>query len=146
PAADWPAAVLALDATIITSKRSIAADAFFTGMFETALAADELITAVRFALPTNAAYIKFPNPASRFALVGVFVARTAGGVRVAVTGAASRVFRCTPLEQALDRSFTAAAARAVTLPADDLNNDLHASPAYRAHLIAVLAARAVDAC
>ena len=145
PAADWPAAVLALDATIVTSKRSIGADAFFKGMYETALAADELITAVRFPVPQKAAYAKFPNPASRFALVGVFVAKTAGGVRVAVTGAAPSVFRCKPLEDALAKSFTADAARAVKVPATGLNNDLHGSADYRAHLIAVMGARAVAA-
>jgi carbon-monoxide dehydrogenase medium subunit len=145
PAADWPAAVVALDATIVTSKRSIGADAFFKGMYETALAPDELITAVRFPVPQKAGYAKFPNPASRFALVGVFVAKTANGVRVAVTGAGSSVFRSKPLEDALARDFSAVAARAVKLPSDGLNNDLHGSPAYRAHLIAVMAARAVSA-
>ncbi len=145
PAADWPAAILALDATIVTSKRSIGADAFFTGMYETALAPDELITAVRIGVPQKAGYAKFANPASRFALVGVFVARTSAGVRVAVTGAAPCVFRSKPLEDALTRAFTADAARAVQLPAADLNNDLHGSPAYRAHLISVMAARAVEA-
>lgn len=145
PAADWPAAVLALAATIVTSKRSIDADAFFKGMYETALAADELITAVRFPLPQKAAYAKFANPASRFALVGVFVAKSARGVRVAVTGAGSCVFRSKPLEDALTADFTADAARAVKLPATGLNSDLHGSPQYRAHLISVMAARAVAA-
>jgi aerobic carbon-monoxide dehydrogenase medium subunit len=145
PAADWPAAVVALDATIVTSKRSIGADAFFKGMYETALAPDELITAVRFPVPLKAAYAKFPNPASRFALVGVFVARTASGVRVAVTGAAPAVFRSKPLEDALGHAFTADAARAVKLPAAGLNNDLHGSADYRAHLVPVMAARAVAA-
>lgn len=145
PAADWPAAVLALDATIVTSKRSIGADAFFKGMYETALAADELITAVRFPVPQKAAYAKFPNPASRFALVGVFVAKTPNGVRVAVTGAAPSVFRCKPLEEALTKSFTADAARAVAISAAGLSSDLHGSADYRAHLIAVMGARAVAA-
>ena len=145
PAADWPAAVLALDATIVTSKRSIGADAFFKGMYETALAADELITAVRFPVPQKAAYAKFPNPASRFALVGVFVAKTPNGVRVAVTGAAPSVFRCKPLEDALTKSFTADAARAVAISAAGLSSDLHGSADYRAHLIAVMGARAVAA-
>jgi carbon-monoxide dehydrogenase medium subunit len=145
PAADWPAAVLALDATIVTSKRSIGADAFFKGMYETALAADELITAVRFPVPQKAAYAKFPNPASRFALVGVFVAKTPNGVRVAVTGAAPSVFRCKPLEDALTKSFTADAARAVGISAAGLSSDLHGSADYRAHLIAVMGARAVAA-
>ncbi|WP_420995835.1 FAD binding domain-containing protein [Cupriavidus sp. 30B13] len=143
PAACYPAAVLALDATVATDRRSIAADDFFKGLYETALAPDELITAVRFKVPDQAAYIKFRNPASRFALVGVMVARFGNAVRVAVTGAADSVFRCAPLEQALSASFTAAAARAVTVDAGRLNADLHASAEYRAHLIPVLAARAV---
>lgn len=145
PAADWPAAVVALDATVVTSKRSIGADAFFKGMYETALAADEIITAVRFPVPQKAAYAKFPNPASRFALVGVCVAKTAGGVRVAVTGAAPSVYRCKPLEDALAKSFSADAARAVKVSPQGLNSDLHGSPDYRAHLVAVMAARAVAA-
>src|SRR6476646_4253930 len=145
PAADYPAAVLALNATVLTNKRKIAADDFFKGMYETALAADEIITAVSFPVPKKAAYVKFPNPASRFALVGVFVAQTATGVRVAVTGASPCVFRSRELEAALGKSFTAAAARATTVSGEGLNGDLHASPEYRAHLIPVLAARAVDA-
>jgi carbon-monoxide dehydrogenase medium subunit len=145
PAADWPAAVLGLNATVVTSKRRIAADDFFKGMYETALAADEVITAVSFPVPKKAAYVKFPNPASRFALVGVFVAHTAGGVRVAVTGAAPSVFRSKPLEDALAKSFTADAAKAVKIDAKGLNADLHGSPEYRAHLVAVLASRAVTA-
>jgi carbon-monoxide dehydrogenase medium subunit len=143
PAADYPAAVLALNATVVTDRRRIAADAFFVGMYETALEADELIVAVEFPVPECAAYEKFRNPASHFALTGVFVAKFADGTRVAVTGAAPSVFRATPLEQALSANFTAAAARAVTIPDDDLNTDLHASAAYRAHLIPVLAARAL---
>lgn len=143
PAADYPAAVLALNATVVTDRRRIAADMFFLGMYETALAPDELITAVEFPVPECAAYEKFRNPASQFALTGVFVAKFADGVRVAVTGAAPSVFRATPLEQVLTANFTPAAARAVTIAADDLNTDLHASAAYRAHLIPVLAARAV---
>jgi len=145
PAACYPAAVLGLGATVVTDRREIAADDFFVGMYETALAEDELITAVRFPRPKRAAYLKFMNPASRFALVGVFVAETAGGVRVAVTGAASCVFRCKELEAALNKSLTPAAAKAVKLSADEFNGDLHATPEYRAHLIPVLAARAVAA-
>jgi carbon-monoxide dehydrogenase medium subunit len=145
PAADWPAAVLGLGATIQTNKRKIAADDFFKGMYETALAGDELVTAVSFPIPKKAGYAKFPNPASRFALVGVCVAQTGGGVRVAVTGAAPSVFRSKPLEDALAKSFTIDAARAVKLDAKGLNGDLHGSPEYRAHLIAVMAARAVAA-
>lgn len=146
PAACYPAAVLALGATVHTNKRRIAADEFFKGMYETALAEGELITAVSFPIPKKAAYMKFVQPASRFALVGVFVAQTAGGVRVAVTGAAgSGVFRCKPLEDALGKSFTADAARAVKIDKAGMNSDLHGSPEYRAHLVAVMAARAVTA-
>lgn len=145
PAADWPAGVLGLGATVVTQKRRIAADDFFKGMYETALAGDEIIVAVSFPVPKKAAYAKFPNPASRFALVGVFVAQTGHGVRVAVTGAASSVFRCKPVEDALAKSWTAAAAKAVKVDAANLSADLHGSPAYRAHLIAVQASRAVDA-
>ena len=145
PAADWPAAVLGLGATVHTNKRKIAADEFFKGMYETALADGEIITSVSFPVPKKAAYAKFAQPASRFALVGVFVAQTGSGVRVAVTGAASSVFRCKPLEDALAKSFTADAAKAVKVSAEGLNRDLHGSPEYRAHLVAVMAARAVAA-
>ncbi len=145
PAADYPAAVLGLGATVQTNKRTIAADPFFKGMYETALAADEIITAVSFPIPKKAAYMKFPQPASRFALVGVFVAQTEAGVRVAVTGAASHVHRATALEDALTKSFTADAAKSVKIPADHLNSDLHGSAEYRAHLVSVMAARAVVA-
>jgi len=145
PAACYPAAVLGLGATVNTNKRKIAADEFFKGMYETALADGELITSVSFPIPKKAAYVKFPQPASRFALVGVFVAQTAGGVRVAVTGAAPSVHRSKAMEEALARSFTADAARAVKIAATGLNGDLHGSPAYRAHLVSVLAARAVTA-
>jgi carbon-monoxide dehydrogenase medium subunit len=146
PAADWPAAVLALNATVHTNSRKIAADAFFKGMYETALGADEIITAISFPIPKKAAYVKFPNPASRFALVGVFVAQSGdGSVRVAVTGAGPGVFRAPAIEAALGKSFSADAAKAVKVDANGLNRDLHASPEYRAHLIAVLASRAVTA-
>ncbi|MHB8495321.1 MAG: FAD binding domain-containing protein [Casimicrobiaceae bacterium] len=147
PAADWPAAVLALNATVVTGKRRLAAGDFFKGMYETALAADEIITAVSFPSPKKAAYVKFPNPASRFALVGVFVAQFAdGSVRVAVTGAAPAVFRANAIEAALAKSFTADAAKAVKVDASGLNTDLHATAAYRAHLVSVMASRAVAAC
>lgn len=145
PAADYPAAVLALGATVITNQRRIAGEAFFTGLYETALKPGELITAVSFPVPAKAAYIKYKQPASRFALVGVFVAQTSGGVRVAVTGAAGSVFRCQPIEAALAGSFTPEAAKAVKVGADDLNTDLHASAAYRAAMISVMASRAVAA-
>jgi carbon-monoxide dehydrogenase medium subunit len=144
PAADYPAAALALGATIVTDRRRIAADDFFVAMYETALEPSELITAVEFPVPQKSAYEKFRNPASQFALVGVFVAQRADGVRVAVTGAAPSVFRCAELERALSASFTSEAARGVTIPPDGLNADLHASAEYRAHLIPVLAARAVE--
>jgi carbon-monoxide dehydrogenase medium subunit len=145
PAADYPAAVVGLNATVQTNKRKVAADDFFKGLYETALGADEIITAVSFPIPKKAVYVKFPQPASRFALVGVFVAQTAGGVRVAVTGASSHAHRAKPIEDALGKSFTADAAKAVKITADHLNNDLHGSAEYRAHLVSVLASRAVAA-
>ncbi|CAB3766000.1 FAD binding domain-containing protein [Paraburkholderia solisilvae] len=144
PAACYPAAVLGLGATVVTDRRRIGAEDFFVGMYETALAPDELIVSVEFPRAEKAAYEKFRNPASHFALVGVFVAQQAGGVRVAVTGAAPSVFRVAALEQALSADFSPAAARAVTVSADGLNTDLHASAEYRAHLIPILAARAVE--
>lgn len=143
PAACYPAATLALGATIHTSRRAIAADDFFQGLFTTALQDDELITAVSFPVPLVAGWQKFKQPASRFSLVGVFVARFDAGVRVAVTGAGPGVFRCTALEQALGRDWSPAAARAVRVDADGLNHDLHGTAAYRAALIPELAARAV---
>lgn len=146
PAADYPAAALGLGATIVTDKRSIGADAFFKGLFETALEPDEIIIRVRFPIPQKAAYVKFPNPASRYALVGVFVAKTAAGVRVAVTGAGSSgVFRVKSFEDALNANFSAAALDGLTVPADGLNADIHADGDYRAHLIGVLGKRAVAA-
>ncbi len=143
PAACYPSAVLALNATIQTNTRTIAAGDFFTGMYGTALADDELITAVRFTAPKRAAYAKFKQPASRFALVGVFVAQTDAGVRVAVTGAAGCVFRHAGLEAALSASFTPEAVANVPIDAGDLSSDLHASAAYRANLIRVQTQRAV---
>lgn len=146
PAADYPAAALALGATITTTKRAIKADDFFQGMFTTALEPDELITKVEFPAATKANYQKFRNPASRYAIVGVFVAQTAAGVRVAVTGAGQGgVFRHTAMEAALSKNFSADAIANVTTPADDLNSDIHASSEYRAHLIGVMARRAVAA-
>ena len=146
PAADYPAGALGLGATIVTNKRSIAADDFFKGLFETALEPAELITSVRFPIPAKAAYIKFPNPASRYALVGVFVAKTAGGVRVAVTGAGSSgVFRVASFEQALSANFATAALSGLKVDASELASDIHADSDYRAHLISVLAKRAVEA-
>ena len=143
PAACYPSAVLASAATIVTSKREIAADDFFQGLFTTALEEDELITAIRFPVPKRAAYEKLRQKASHFPLVGVFLAQYDGGVRVAITGAGNGVFRHAGLEDALNKSFTAAAAAAVKIDAGDLNSDLHASAAYRANLISVLTQRAV---
>jgi carbon-monoxide dehydrogenase medium subunit len=143
PAACYPAGVLALNATVQTTKRKIAADDFFQGMFMTALEDGELITAVSFPVAKRAAYMKFKQPASRFALIGVCVAQTDSGVRVAVTGGGNGVFRHTGLEQALAKSFTPEAAAAVKIDASILSSDLHGSAAYRANLISVMAQRAV---
>ncbi len=145
PAACYPAAVLALGATVHTNQRKISADSFFTGVYATALQPGELITAVSFPAPTRAAYIKFKQPASRFALVGVFVSQGVGGVRVAVTGAKSSVFRATDIEAALNASFTPAAAKAVKVSAAGINGDLHGTAEYRAAMISVMASRAVAA-
>jgi len=143
PAACYPAAVLGLGATVHTDRRAIAADDFFTGLYETALAPGELIVAVSFPVPERAAWVKFKQPASRFSLVGVFVARGPAGVRVAVTGAASHVFRARAFEQALATRWSPEACAGLALPADGLNADLHASAEYRAHLVGVLCTRAV---
>ena len=146
PAADYPGAVVGLNATVHTSKREIAADDFFTGMFETALEPGELVTKVVFPVPEKAAYRKFPNPASRYAISGAFVAKTADGVRVAITGAGPTVFRVTAMEEALTKTFSADAIKDIKVPEDGLNSDLHASAEYRAHLIGVMAGRAVGDC
>ena len=145
PAADYPAAVVGLAATVQTNTRSIAADDFFTGLFETALGEDELLTAVRFPIPARAGYAKFPNPASRYAVVGVLVSEGPGGTRVAVTGAGSSVFRVADMEAALTGDFSAAAVAGISVPAAGLNSDIHASDEYRAHLVTVMAKRAVAA-
>jgi len=146
PAADHPAAVLGLKADVVTPTRAVAADDFFVDLFETALGEGEIVTRVDFRIPDKAAYVKFPNPASRYALVGVFVSRWHDGqVRVAVTGAGPCVFRVAAFEEALAADFSPAALDGVALPADDLNADIHASADYRAHLIGVLAKRAVQA-
>jgi len=146
PAADYPAAILALDVTLHTDRRQIAADDFFTGMYATDLQEGELITSFSIPTPRQAAYVKFFSPASGFALVGVFVARFASSVRVAITGAASCVFRAAPFEQALSESFRPGAIASIALDADeyDLSTDMHASRAYRAHLCTVLTQRAVE--
>ncbi len=150
PAADYPAAVLGLGASIATNKRKIEADKFFKGLYETALEPGELITSVSFPAPKRAAYMKFKNPASRFALVGVFVADfgTGGGksaARVAVTGAGPCAFRQPDMEKALAAKFAPESVASIKVKPDGLNNDLHASPEYRAHLITVMAKRAVEA-
>jgi carbon-monoxide dehydrogenase medium subunit len=146
PTADYPAAVLALGATITTNKRKLKPEEFFQGLFTTALESDEIITKVSFPVPKKAAYIKFRNQASRYALVGVFVARLPSGVRVTVTGAGSDgVFRVPSFEEALQKRFSPKALDGLTVSADGLNSDLHGSAEYRAHLINVLAKRAVDA-
>lgn len=144
PSADYPAACLALGATIITTAGKFAADSFFIGVFETMLPEGELVTAVRFPRPRTAHYVKFRHPASRFALAGVFVARGADGVRVAVTGAGAQgAFRWTKAEEALNASFTRAALANIALETDGLNSDIHADAEYRAHLVGVMARRAV---
>src|SRR6266571_1617380 len=145
PAADYPAALVALGATVRTNKREIAADNFFTGLFETALDEGEIVTGVRFPKVAQANYQKFRNPASRYAIVGVFVARTPAGVRVAVTGAGACVFRVTAMEAALAGNFSADAIKDIQIPQDGLNSDIHASAEYRAHLVNVMARRAVAA-
>src|SRR6202040_697198 len=135
-----------LGATVVTTKRRLKADDFFKGMFETALEPDEIITKVVFPLPKKAGYVKFPNPASRFALVGVFASKRGAEIRVAVTGAGSNgVFRVTAFEEALKKRFSPKVLEGLTVPAEGLNSDLHGSAEYRAHLISVLARRAVEA-
>jgi len=145
PAADYPAALLGLGATVQTDRRSIAADSFFTGLYETALQPGELITAVSFPIAQRAAYVKFKQPASRFALVGVFVSQGAGGVRVAVTGAKSSAFRVKAMEDALAKSFTPDAVKSLAVPTSGINSDMHGSAAYRAAMITVMTQRAVAA-
>jgi carbon-monoxide dehydrogenase medium subunit len=145
PSADYPAACLALNATIVTDKRKIAADDFFQGIFTTALDEGEIITKISFPVPSQAAYAKFRHPASRYALVGVFVAKHGDEVRVAVTGAGSNgVFRVPDMEQALRQNFAADALDGISVPADEMNSDIHADATYRAHLVGVMARRAVQ--
>jgi len=145
PAADYPAAVLGLGATITTNKRKISADDFFKGLYETALQPGEIITSVSFPVPRRAGYTKFKNQASRFAIVGVFVADSASGTRVAVTGAGPSVFRQKDMEKALSAKFDPSSVASIKQKADGLNSDLHASADYRAHLVTVMAKRAVEA-
>ncbi|WP_298725299.1 xanthine dehydrogenase family protein subunit M [uncultured Ferrovibrio sp.] len=145
PAADYPAAVLGLCATVHTNKRTIAADDFFTGMFETALEEGEIVTKVEFPIPKRAGYVKFPNPASRYVMVGAFVAETADGIRVAINGAGPCVFRHTEMEAALAKNFSPDALKGIRTDPAGMNNDIHASAEYRAHLVGVMARRAVEA-
>lgn len=146
PASDYPGALLGLNATIHTLDRKILADDFFTGMFETALKDGELISKVSFPIPKKAAYRKFPNPASRYSVAGAFVSETIDGIRVAITGAGPTVFRIKEVEDSLSLSFLASAISNFTMPADDLNSDLHASSEYRAHLVKIMIQRAVKDC
>ena len=143
PAADYPAAVVALDATVHTDSKDITGDDFFVDLFETALDEGEIVQAVTFRIPDKAHYMKFPNPASRYAIVGVMVAVFGDVVRVAVTGAGGSVFRITEMESALAERFEPEAIEKISYPDDDLNSDIHASAEYRAHLINVMARRAV---
>ena len=143
PAADYPSAVVGLGATVHTNKREIAGDDFFTGMFDTALEEDELVTKVVFPIPEKAGYMKFPNPASRYAVVGTFVSKGPQGVRVAVTGAGPCVFRQSEMEKALAGKFAPEAVENIKQSPDDMNSDIHASAEYRAHLVTVMAKRAV---
>ena len=143
PAADYPAAVLGLGATVVTDKRRIAADEFFQGMFTTALEPGELLVAIEFPIPEKAGYAKMRNPASRYVMAGVFVARTAGGVRVVVNGAGPGVFRQSDMEAALSANWSADAVASIRQSADGLNGDIHGSAEYRAHLVTVMAKRAV---
>jgi len=145
PAACYPAALLGLNGTIHTNTRQIAADQWFKGLYETALTPGEIITSVSFTVPEKAGYVKFKQPASRFAIVGVFVAKTAGGVRVAVTGAGAHAFRVKALEDRLAGKWAPESCDGVTVPSTGLNGDLHGSAEYRAHLIPVIARRAVMA-
>lgn len=146
PSADYPAAMVALGATIVTNKREIAADKFFKGLFETALKDDEIVTAVKFTAPAKSGYAKFPNPASRYAMTGVFVTKGKDGVRAAVTGAGDDgVFRSKEVEAALSKKFEASALEGVKVPAKNLMADIHASADYRANLVVVMAKRAVMA-
>ena len=146
PAADYPSACLALNSTIHTNKRKIPAGKFFKGMFETDLKKGELIEAVEFEIPEKSAYSKLPNPASRYAIVGVFVAKLKNEVRVAVTGAANCVFRSKELESALSNNFSPSAIENINIPSKGFNSDIHASSEYRAHMIKVMTKKAVSSC
>ncbi len=145
PAADYPAGLVGLGATVVTDRREVAADDFFIGMFETALEDDEIITSVRFPIPIRAAYMKFPNPASRYAIVGVMVAEAPDGIRVAVTGAGSCVFRVAAMEEAIGKDFSPESLASIEVDGAQFNEDIHANAEFRAHLVKVLARRAVAA-
>jgi aerobic carbon-monoxide dehydrogenase medium subunit len=145
PSADYPAAVLALDAIVVTDHREIAADAFFKGLFETALEPGEIVTSLRFPIPSAGGYAKFKSPASRYAVVGVCITKRGGKVRVAVTGAGPGVFRVASMEAALKASFTPSAVAAIKVPSKNLTSDIHADSEYRAHLVTVMAKKAVAA-
>ena len=146
PAADYPSACLALNATIHTSKRKISANKFFKGMFETDLKKGELIESVEFEVPVKSAYAKFPNPASRYAIVGVYVAKLKKEVRVAITGVENCVFRCKKLEDALSSNFSTSVIDSISISSKGFNSDIHASAEYRAHIIKVMAKKAVSSC
>jgi carbon-monoxide dehydrogenase medium subunit len=143
PAADYPASIVGLGATIHTDRRQIPGDEFFQGLFETALEEGELITQVDFPIPDKAGYMKFPNPASRYCIVGVMVSSKGGDVRVGVTGAGACAFRVADMEAALKENFAPEAVADILIPDGDLNSDIHASAEYRAHLVTVMAKRAV---
>ena len=143
PSADYPSALIAANATVTTNKRSLSAADFFVGLFETALEPAEIILSVSFPIPDRAGYAKIPNPASRYALVGVFVAQSSEGLRVAVVGAGPCVFRVQEMESALSKDFSPSALNGIRIPHDDLSSDLHASAEYRAHLVTVAAQRAI---
>ena len=146
PAADYPSACLALNAIIHTNSRKIPANNFFKGTFETALKKGELITSIEFEIPEKSSYAKFPNPASRYAIVGVYVAKLKKGIRVAITGVESCVFRCKKLEDALSSNFSPSAIDNVNISSEGFNSDIHASAEYRAHIIKVMAKKAVSNC
>jgi len=146
PAADYPSACIALNATIHTNNRKINAEIFFRGMFETSLKKTEIIEAIEFIIPQKSSYQKFPNPASRYAIVGVYVAKLKKEIRIAITGVESCVFRCKKLEDALTNNFSASAIDSVNISSKGFNSDIHASAEYRAHIIKVMAKKAVDAC
>ena len=146
PAADYPSACIALNATIHTNNRKINAEIFFRGMFETSLKKTEIIEAIEFVIPQKSSYQKFPNPASRYAIVGVYVAKLKKEIRVAITGVESCVFRCKKLEGALTNNFSASAIDNVNISSKGFNSDIHASAEYRAHIIKVMSKKAVEAC